>query len=98
MIPGNLRSDKLSEHFEAHNNKTDEEREALLREAVSLVSLQDDEIAALLSFCKDKNGVPYTAVNIGNLGFNEIHEAIVAVCMEIGRIKVDLVSEDEKKK
>ncbi len=84
--------------YASFTDRTDEDKEKLLREAVVFVQLQQDEVEAVISFASDKNGVPYTAVNLKNLGAGELHEIIVAVCMEIGRIKVDLVSETEKKK
>lgn len=79
-------------------NKTDAEKETFLREAAVFVELNEEEVAALVSFACDKNGVPYTKVNIKNLSVDELHSIIVAVCMEIGRIKIDLVTEGEKKK
>lgn len=78
--------------------KTDAQKETLLREAVVFVELQKEEVEALISFATDKNGVPYSSVNLKNLGPKELHETIVAVCMEIGRIKIELVSDQEKKK
>ncbi len=77
--------------------KTDAEKEKLLREAVVFVQLAQDEVEALLSFATDPNGVPYSAVNLKDLSIDALHETITAVCMEIGRIKIDLVSEEEKK-
>lgn len=86
------------EFYESFSEKTEGEKESLLRQAVAFVRLEQDEVEALLSFCTDKNGVSYSAINMKNLSPADIHEMIVAVCMEIGRIKVDLVSEEEKKK
>ncbi len=61
------------------------------------VQLGQDEVEALISFATDSNGIPYSAVNLKNLSVGDLHEVIVSVCMEIGRIKIDIVSEDEKK-
>jgi len=83
--------------FASFGEKTDSEKEKLLREAAVFVELQQDEVEALISFATDKNGVPYSSVNLKNLNAGELHEIIVSVCMEIGRIKIDLVSEEEKK-
>lgn len=84
--------------FEDFKDRPEEEKEKLIRQAAVLVELKQDEVEALLSFSTDKNGVPISAENVKNLDPGQIHEAIVAVCMQIGRIKVDLVTEDEKKK
>lgn len=75
-----------------------EDQEKIIREATWFVELKKDEVEALICFCTDKNGVPYHAANLGNLGPEEIVECVVAVCKEIAKIKIDLVTEDEKKK
>ncbi len=76
----------------------DDEKKTMIREAALFVELTKEEVEALASFCTDKNGIPYSAVNINNLNPGEIIEVIVAVCFEIGQIKIDLVTQDEKKK
>lgn len=97
MLPQYLSID-YETFYESFNEKTEDEKEKLLREAVLFVQLTENEVAALTSFSTDKNGIPYTDVNIKNLSLDQLHELIVAVCMEIGRIKIDIVSENEKKK
>lgn len=74
------------------------EQERMVREAALFVEIQKDEMDAILSFALDSNGIPFDDTNRGNLGPAEQHEALVAVCLEIGKIKVTLVSEAEKKK
>lgn len=86
------------EFFESFKEKSDDEKEKALRLAASFVELSAEEVNALIGFCSDKNGIPYSNVNANNLSLEELHEIIVSVCMEIGRIKIDLVSDDEKKK
>jgi len=92
----------IGETYEAlygsFKNKTEAEKESLIREAIVFVELAEDEIKSLVSFATDKHGVPYSDENIKNLTAGQLHEIIVAVCMEIGRIKIDLVGEHEKKK
>ncbi len=73
------------------------DQEKLIREAVLFVPLEKEEIEAVLSFCADANGVPISSENVRNLGPKELHEAITAVCVQIARIKIDLVSDSEKK-
>lgn len=84
--------------FAAFDQKSEADKEAMLREAVVFVQLERDEVEALVGFAADKHGVEYGPVNLGNLAPNQIHEIIVAVCMEIGRMKVSLVTPAEKKK
>lgn len=61
------------------------------------VQLEKDEVDSLIAFCSDKNGVAYDDTNMHNLGPDELVEVIVAVCSEVAKIKINFVSEDEKK-
>jgi len=97
MLPAYMSQDYQT-FYSSFGAMRDSEKETKLREAVAFVQLAPEEVDALIGFCSDKNGVPYSDVNKGNLTVDEIFECIVAVCMEIGRIKIDLVSDDEKKK
>lgn len=96
MIPEyfNLSYEDFHNQFE---DKNEEEKEKFIRQAIVHVPLLEEEVEALVCFATDKNGVPYTRLNIKNLGPNEIMEIMVCVCMEIGKIKITLVSESEKK-
>jgi hypothetical protein len=73
------------------------EQESLLKEAALFVELSKDEIEALASFCCDPNGIPYEPSNIKNLTPKDLVDVIVAVCMEIGKMKIDIISQAEKK-
>lgn len=96
MLPAYIGEDYES-FYASFGEKTEGEKEKLVREAVVFVQLAEDEVEALISFAKDKNGVPFSKVNLKNLTAGDLHEIIVAVCMEIGRIKIELVTEQEKK-
>lgn len=72
-------------------------QEKLIREAALFVEIQKEELEALITFCADANGVPYSSENMKNLGPKDLHEMIVAVCREIAKIKIDLVTDSEKK-
>jgi hypothetical protein len=74
------------------------DQEKMIREAAFFVELRKEEIEAIVCFCTDPNGVPYSAINVGNLNPKQLIEAIVSVCVELSKFKIDLVSEDEKKK
>lgn len=78
-------------------NMTEHEQQNMIREAANFVELQKDEVESLISFCADANGVPYCAENLPNLVPKEILEIIVAVCVKISQIKIDLVTKEEKK-
>lgn len=97
MLPEHLGKDYDS-FLDELKARDDAGREDALRKAAAFVQLQQDEVEALVCFCTDPNGVPYTSVNVGNLGIQELQDIIVAVCLEISRIDIKLVSEDEKKK
>lgn len=63
-----------------------------------IVALDPEEVKALVCFCTDKNGIPYSAENLKTLGPGELVEVIVTVCMEIMQnVKIDLITEAEKK-
>ncbi len=74
-----------------------EDQILVLRRAAEFVELEKDEVEALIGFCTDKNGVPYTKENLSNLNPIEIKEIIVAVCTENSKINTTFLSEDEKK-
>jgi hypothetical protein len=92
----------MGEDYESFYSRVQEmsssDQEKLIREAALFVELQQDEVEALICFCKDKNGVRYNPENLKNLGPDELHEIIVAVCLEISKIKINFVTEAEKKK
>lgn len=73
------------------------EQKKLIKEAALFVQLEKDEVEALISFCSDANGVPYTSENVKNLSPEQIHDAVVSVCVEMSKFKIDLISKDEKK-
>lgn len=75
-----------------------EDQMKMIREAAMFVELQKEEVEALICFCADKNGVPYEAANLKNLGPDQIIDIIVAVCGEIAKMKIDFVTDNEKKK
>jgi hypothetical protein len=96
MLPAYIQI-PYEEFYENFRDMPEPEKEKYIREAAVFVQLEQNEVEALVSFATDSNGIPYTAVNLKNLGAKEIHEIIVAVCMEIGKIEVALLSEEEKK-
>jgi hypothetical protein len=73
------------------------DQEKLIREAVLFVELGADEVHAIASFCADPNGVPYSEVNLRGMPTKDLFEVLVAVCVEIAKIKIDIVSDSQKK-
>jgi hypothetical protein len=91
------RSLHYEKFYEMIQQLPENEQEDLVREAALFVNLEKEELDALISFCKDANGVPFSDENIKNLGPGDMHEIIVCVAMEIAKIKITLVTEGEKK-
>lgn len=52
------------------------------------ITLDQDEMFALLKYTKDKNGVAISKANIGNLSVKEIADNITNVCMELSEENV----------
>jgi hypothetical protein len=73
------------------------DQKKMIKEAALFVELQKEEVEALICFCADKNGVPFGPENLKSLKPNELIDIIVAVCFEIAQIKIDFISETEKK-
>ncbi len=69
----------------------------MITEAALFVKLEREEVEAIICFASDANGVPYTAENLKGLGPDQLVAIVVAVCTEISKIKIDFVSETEKK-
>ncbi len=52
------------------------------------ITLDQDELFALLKYTKDANGVPVSKANIGNLSVKQIADNITDVCMELSEENV----------
>jgi hypothetical protein len=96
MLPSYMH-ESYEDFFARVSEMAPEDQERLIREAVLFVELQREEVESLICFVADKNGVPYTAENMKSLKPDELIEIIVSVCREISKIKVNFVSEVEKK-
>jgi flagellar motor switch/type III secretory pathway protein FliN len=96
MLPLNL--GKSYEEFYAEFDELEESaKEKFVRQAVAFVKMESEEIEDLLAFATDTNGCRFDKTNISNLSLAQINDIVVAVCMEIGRIKISLVTSEEKK-
>jgi hypothetical protein len=91
----------MGESYEDFYSKVDlmppEDQEKLVREAVLFVELEREEVESLISFVPDKNGVPHGPAQLKSLDPGRLHEMIVAVCMEISKIKISFITDHEKK-
>lgn len=85
------------EFYSRVEHMSPQDQEKLIREAVLFVELQKDEVEALACFVVDANGIPYSAENMKSLSPADLVEIIVSVCKEISKIKINFVSETEKK-
>lgn len=74
-----------------------EEQERKIREAALFVNLEKDELESLVCFCADSNGVPFGPANLKSLSPDQILELVVTASMEFAKIKVNFLSEAEKK-
>lgn len=72
-------------------------KEKVVREGLMLVPLDREEIMTLASFCTDANGVPFSTENMTKLKPTDILEILVKSCMQLVHIRIDFVTEDEKK-
>lgn len=74
-----------------------QDQEKMIREALLFVELQKEEVESLACFVADKNGVPYSSENLKSAGPGQIVDILAAVCVEISKVKINFVSEAEKK-
>lgn len=87
MLPVNM--NKLFDPWhEELINLSPENQRLMLEQATRFVELKEDEIAAVVSFCKDSNGIPIDKTNINNFKPNELLDMVVAVCLEVLKIDV----------
>lgn len=97
MIPEHLH--KTYEEFldEMHALDDDGLRKKI-RLALHFVELDKDSVHALMGFATDANGIAYSASNIRTLSPDQAIEAMVEVCLVVARMKITIVTEEEKKR
>ena len=96
MLPSYM-GETYEDFYSRVDGMPEADQEKMIREAVLFVELQKDEVEALVCFCADANGIPYTAENLKSLGPDKIVELIVSVAKEIAKIKINFVTDIEKK-
>ncbi len=65
-----------------------ERKKEVLKKAVCIVPLKEEEYLNVLYFAKDENGIHYTKENVDNLSYSEIMELVVEVCLAFAECKV----------
>ncbi len=96
MLPQYLK-ESYEEFYSRLKDMEEGDQAKIIREAAFFIELQPEELEAIAVFCRDGNGVPISKENLKNFNPGELIEMIEAVCMEISKFKIDLVSEAEKK-
>lgn len=88
---------EFSDFFNLIGDMPEVDKKIVLKEALLLVDLNNDEIAQLCSFGLDKNGVPLSKNNIKSLTIPDQFEVMLEVCLKLTDIKVDSITDDQKK-
>ena len=96
MLPSYM-TESYADFFARIQEMPENDQKKMIKEAAMFVELHEDEVKALVCFCADKNGVPFREENLKNLAPDHIIEIIVEVCAEIAKIKIDMISDKEKK-
>jgi hypothetical protein len=84
--------------YDEFHEKPDDEKLKLIRQAAMFVELTREDVEALVFFVADANGKRYQTANINNLSALELLEIVIAVAFEVGNLKIDSLSEEQKKK
>lgn len=96
MLPS-YHSESYEQFFSRIDSMPEVDQKKMIAEAAKFVNLEREELEAIVCFATDKNGVPYTSENIKSLSPVEIHQIIVEVCYQVCQIKIDMVTDSEKK-
>lgn len=87
MLPVNMNK-KFDDFYAEILNFDQDAQRKILEDAIRFVELQEEEILAVLGFCKDPNGLKIDKTNIGNFNPAEIMDMIVEVCLQVFKIDV----------
>lgn len=96
MTPANY-GIQFEDFYHNINKMPVDDQEKIFRQAIFLVKMDEDEVKAMLTFCADANGIPYSNENIKNLEPAALIDSVVAVCQAIAAFRIELVTEAEKK-
>lgn len=96
MLPMYM-GDTLEEFFAKIEAMPVDDRKKIVRQAVLMVTLERDEVNALLKFAADKHGVRFSHENTAALDPNEFMEIVHAVTQAIAALEPNFLSASEKK-
>ena len=74
-----------------------EDQEKVFRHAARFVPLDPEEVEAMAVLACDSNGVPFSKESLKKTSHDRIIDIIVAVAMEFAKVKIDFVTDAEKK-
>lgn len=83
--------------FAALEQMDDAGKMKMIRKAATFVKLDPAEVEAMVCFAEDKNGVAFGPENMKAMGPAEYVDLITLVAFEISKIRIDFVTEGEKK-
>lgn len=96
MIPEYI-TESYEDFFARVDSLDQDAKLKFIQKAAIFVNLDEEELEALVCLAKDPNGVPYGPTNLKSLTPDQYISIIVAVCFEISKIKIDFLTESEKK-
>ena len=84
VLPEYRKKDETYKDFlQRFANISEEEKREILNIGLYFTGIPQQEIIDLICFCRDKNGIPYSAANVNNLTIDELFRLIVEVCLEV---------------
>lgn len=87
MLPINMNK-KFDDFYSEILEYDEAAQRKVLEDAIRFVELKDEELLAVMGFCKDANGVQIDKSNIGNYNPAEIMDMVVEVCLQVFKIDV----------
>lgn len=87
----------FDQYFETIRTMPPAQQENFFRICVAVVPLEREEVEAIVCFCLDPLGVPYSRMQLKSMPLKDVFDVIISVCLEIAKFKIDFVSESEKK-
>lgn len=69
-----------------------------IKQALLLVKMEGSEVLTLIECCSDPNGIAYGEAHLKSMPLDKMFDLMVEACVELSKIKINFISEDEKKK
>lgn len=87
MLPINMNK-KFDDFYTEILEYDESAQRKVLEDAIRFVELKDEELLAVMGFCKDANGLQIDKTNISNYNPAEIMDMVVEVCLQVFKIDV----------